>query len=457
MAGDYSWRDSRDDGTYRLPGPDRLGWWAAVAVLVSVLLHVVAFFALDNLKIALGISAPNEVATQNVPVRQVVEMEAYVPDLMPPEEVVAPPPETSALLEEIDILEQLPKDQDLDILPELIEPEFAVQPANPAQEGDPSALAPEIAAGFEVEADLPELGRIETDLPPAAVGQITVDPGSVKADELDLSKFTDELLKRGNSGEVEKGALDGITSLDQLLGLPENVLIGKKTMLPGDLLFEFNSHVLRESAKVGLMKLGLLMDLNPGLHCWIEGHADLVGGDQYNLDLSRRRAESVKGYLVEAMAMEASRIHPRGFGRSQPLVAGGSVDEQAPNRRVEIRMRKDPPPPGDPIRIAPAPPIVQSPETPPARPATPEAPAPKAVMVRPGEAIPVDDPENPVIPRAEPVEMRPDPAPPRALPVETVPPRAQPVQIPPDDGDVPRAEPVRSPPPPPPRAEPVPE
>lgn len=439
MAGYYSWRDTRDDGTYRLPGPDHLGWWATVAVLISILLHVVAFFALDRVKIALGL-APPEVVTQTVPVRQSVEVEPMAIEPLTPEEVVVPPPDTTALLEEIDILEQLPKDQELDILPELIEPEFAIRLSNPAQEGVPEALAPEPVTGFEVDTDLPELGRMESEVPPAAVGQITVDPGAVKADELDLSKFTDDLLKRGDAGQVDKAALDGITSLDQLLGLPENVLVGKKTMLPGDLLFEFNSHILRESAKVGLMKLGLLMDLNPGLYCWIEGHADLVGGDQYNLDLSRRRAEAVKGYLVDSMGMDANRIFPRGFGRSQPLVGDGSVEEQAPNRRVEIRMRQDPPPPGDPIRIAPSPAVA-----PPAVAVPPQAPPPpKAMMVRPGRAIPVDDPNNPVIPRAEPVELPSDLPPPRAEPVEPVEPLP------------PRAEPVTEPPPPnPPRAEPV--
>jgi outer membrane protein OmpA-like peptidoglycan-associated protein len=427
VADSYTWRDMRDDGSYRLPGPDHLGWWAAAAMIVSVLLHVILFFALDHVQIALGIKAPEDTQTGTVEVRQVVEAEPLQLEPLTPEDIIVPPAETSALLEEIDILEQLPKDQELDILPELVEPEFAIRMANPAQEGEPEALAIEAATGFEIDADLPELGRMETDLPAAAVGQVTVDPGAVQADDLDLTKFTEDLLKAGANGKVDKGALDGITSLDELLGLPENVLIGKTTMLPSDLLFEFNSHELRESAKVGLMKLGLLMDLNPGLHCWIEGHADLVGGDQFNLDLSRKRAEAVESYLVKSMAMDDSRIHPRGFGRFKPLVPGGSVDEQAPNRRVEIRMRKTPPPPGDPIKVTPAPTAPPAAETPP----------PKAMIVSPGRAIPVEDPNNPVPPKAAPVLEEPTfpelPTPPRATPVE---PDAPPAAVP-------RAEPVQ--------------
>ena len=157
-------------------------------------------------------------------------------------------------------------------------------------------------------------------LQPAAIGQVTVDPGAVQMDDSELGTFTDDLIKRGAGGNVEHGALDGIASLDDLLDLPPNILLASKTMLPSDLLFEFNSTELRESAKVGLMKLALLMDRNPNLFCWIEGHTDLVGGDEFNLNLSILRAEAVKNYLVESMRMDASKIITRGFGRYQPLV-----------------------------------------------------------------------------------------------------------------------------------------
>ena len=195
---------------------------------------------------------------------------------------------------------------------------------NPALKGDPAAVAMEVSAGLEVDTDLPELGREPEHLKPAEVGQVTVDPGAVPMDDNELGKFTENLIKRGANGSVEKGALDGVASLDDLLGLPPNILLGKKTMLPSDLLFEFNSAELRESAKVGLMKLALLMDRNPNLYCWIEGHTDLVGGDEFNLKLSIRRAEAVKNHLTRSLRMDAAKISTRGFGRYHPLVIGGT-------------------------------------------------------------------------------------------------------------------------------------
>jgi len=406
----YSWRDVRGEETYRLPGPEHIGWWAAAAMLVSVLLHVLVFFALDHMKIALRFKEARELSTQSVDVRQVEIRPMEEEQSLTPENLVVPPTDAASLLEEVDLLDMLPKDQEIDIKPDILEAEYALKMQNPAISGDPEAIALEAATGLEVDAELPDFGRELTELKPAEVGQVTVDPGAVMADDLDLSKFTDNLTKIGAAGKVDKGALDGITSLDDLIDLPPNTLVGKTTMLPSDLLFEFNSAELRESAKVGLMKLGLLIDRNPTLYCWIEGHTDLIGGDDFNLELSRKRAAAVRSYLVDSLKMDGEKIITRGFGRAKPIIPDGTADEQMPNRRVEIRMRKTPPPP-EPIKVTPK-------ITPPPPPV--EETPPKAVLVKPNRPLPIEEP-----PVAQPV---PEPPAPRAQPVEEVPPRAVPIE-----------------------------
>ena len=427
MENEYRWSDTRDADTYRLPGQEHLGRWAAAAMLVSVLLHVVVFFALDHVKIALGIQQDVDLVTEQVSIRQ-VEVKSYDRQQEAPEEkMITPPDDTAALLDDIDLLEMLPEDVEIDISPDVLDPEYALQMSNPLAEGSIESVAETISSGFEMDDSFPELGRIEEQLEPAATGQITVDPGSLDVDDSELSSFTDELLKRGNDGLVSEGKLDGVESLDDLLDLPPNLLLSKKTLLPSDLLFEFGRAELRESAKIGLMKLALLMDRNPNLYCWIEGHTDLIGTDEKNIVLSERRAEAVKNYLTGSMRMNPERIITRGFGERDPLVASGDADAQAPNRRVEIRMRKTPPT-NEAIKVTPNP-----------RP-TPEPEPERALVVKPDPA-PEPDPPKAILVRPN-VEPRALPEPPRAMIIEEeeepAPLRAQPVE----ELDVPRAQPV---------------
>lgn len=435
MDDGYSWREMRESTPLRLPGPDNLGWWAGVAFFVAVILHVAAFFALGHIKIGLGFTEGAEIETGPVQVEQV---EILSPDRAldpPPEEITPPPPDTNALLEEIDILGKLPEDTEMDLKPDINDPEFAIRLTNPAQEGDPAGVVVDPAQGFDIDTALPELGRTAEPMPLAADAQVIVDPGAAMADDSAIDRFAEDLLKKGAGGNAEVGTLDGVVTLDDMVGLPADVLVGKMTMLPSDLLFEYDSAELRESARVGMMKLALIIEKNPGLYCWIEGHSDLFGTDTYNLELAKRRAAAVKNYLTGTLFLPGEKIETRGFGKTRPILKQGSVEEQAPNRRVEIRLRRKPAPPQ--ITLA------QKAETPAPQPAPPP-PAP--VLVKPQRALPVEEPE-PTAPRAKPVQkpaprVNPLPEPPKARPLDETPPKAEPVEEEPL-----KAEPVEEDPP----------
>ncbi len=425
VANEYSWNVARDRRRYRLPGPDRMGWWATVAMLLSILLHVILFFALDHMKIALRFDQAKELSTRPVSLRQVqVRPSDFERSQPPPEKVVQPPKDTAKLLDDVDLLNVLPKNEPIDIKPQVEQAEYALKLQNPAQAGSPETAAPQAMTGFEIETALPELGREPESIKPAALGQIIVDPGRIDVGDAGLGKFAEDLIKQGANGSVDTGKLDGVVSLDDIGTLSTNALLGAKTMLPSDLLFEFNRAELRESAKVGLLKLTLLIDKNPGLYCWIEGYTDLIGSDEANLALSVQRAESVKRYLC-SIGVNPARIMTRGYGRENPLVPTGTAAQQAKNRRVEIRMRKTPP--TEPQRVLapkratvvqeePAPEPEQIPE-----PIAPEPPPPpKATLVKPKRALPVEEevlpPPSP--PKAAPVSEEDEPAPPlKAEPV----------------------------------------
>lgn len=388
MANGFSWSGAHGS-SYHPPASSRLGWWAALAMLGSLLLHIGVFIALNRIKIALHFEQATELLTKPVAIRPMDAAPVEYPPAPPPDESVKPPTNAAALLEEVDLLAALPKDKEIEMKPDVREAEFALRMENPVAKGEPGAEITEVTSGFEIDSDLPELGRQPEQLKPAEVGQLTIDPGAAQVDDDNVGKLTDEMIRRGAGGKAEQGALNDTASLDDLLGLPANALVSKKTMLPSDLLFEFNSAELRESAKVGLMKLALLMDRNPNLFCWIEGHTDLEGGDDFNLDLSVRRAAAVKRYLVESLRMDASKISTRGFGRYEPIVTSGSRDEQGINRRVEIRMRPSPPT-KDLLTIQPQKAAVVV-----------DSPPPKAVEVKPERALPVE--QDPPAPRALPV------------------------------------------------------
>ena len=137
------------------------------------------------------------------------------------------------------------------------------------------------------------------------------------------------------------GVPAGFSNLDALLSGSGQVGNGTAPILmPTDLLFDYDSANLREGAAASLQKLGRLIQRNPQAVFKVEGHTDSFGTDEYNMDLSQRRAETVKGWLVQNMSIEPDRIQTQGFGKTRLIVpADRSVEEQQLNRRVEIVIR----------------------------------------------------------------------------------------------------------------------
>ena len=133
----------------------------------------------------------------------------------------------------------------------------------------------------------------------------------------------------------------GFSNLDELLSGSGQLGNGTAPILmPTDLLFDYDSAILRPGATASLQKLGRLIQRNPQAVFRVEGHTDSFGSDQYNMDLSQRRAETVKSWLAANMNIDADRVQTQGFGKTHLIVpADRSVEEQQLNRRVEIVIR----------------------------------------------------------------------------------------------------------------------
>jgi OmpA-OmpF porin, OOP family len=111
----------------------------------------------------------------------------------------------------------------------------------------------------------------------------------------------------------------------------------KKIIMRGDTNFEFGKADLLPSAYPVLNNIALSMKDHPDTKWRIEGHTDAIGSDSYNMDLSRRRAESVVNYLVN-QGVERSRLEIIPFGKSMPIATNSTAEGRAMNRRVEIKL-----------------------------------------------------------------------------------------------------------------------
>jgi outer membrane protein OmpA-like peptidoglycan-associated protein len=111
---------------------------------------------------------------------------------------------------------------------------------------------------------------------------------------------------------------------------------GMVITLSGSVLFVTNHSDLLPSAQVKLNEVaGALTKQDAESKIVVEGHTDSQGEASYNQDLSQRRAQSVRDYLV-SRGIAADRITAQGFGLTRPIADNASAEGRANNRRVEI-------------------------------------------------------------------------------------------------------------------------
>lgn len=103
-----------------------------------------------------------------------------------------------------------------------------------------------------------------------------------------------------------------------------------------DIYFDFNSDRIREESKPTLQEIAELLRKHIDWNLTIEGHTDSIGSDAANLELSRRRAASVKNVLVSDHGIGASRLSTGGHGETRPVDRNDTIEGRARNRRVEL-------------------------------------------------------------------------------------------------------------------------
>ncbi|MFH1435448.1 MAG: OmpA family protein [Pseudomonadota bacterium] len=122
---------------------------------------------------------------------------------------------------------------------------------------------------------------------------------------------------------------------------PKNALVfikKKQIRIKKQIHFEFNSAIIKSDSFVILDSVADLMINHPELQVVeIQGHTDDKGKDDYNMQLSQDRANSVRDYLIAA-GVEPDKLVAKGYGESKPIAPNVTSAGRAKNRRVEFHI-----------------------------------------------------------------------------------------------------------------------
>ena len=102
-----------------------------------------------------------------------------------------------------------------------------------------------------------------------------------------------------------------------------------------DIEFDIDKTDIRPQYNDEVAKVGDFMKKYPTTTAVIEGYTDEVGSDEYNMQLSQRRAESVVKTLVDKFGIDSSRLSAKGYGKTRPVTDNSSDARRQKNRRID--------------------------------------------------------------------------------------------------------------------------
>jgi len=208
---------------------------------------------------------------------------------------------------------------------------------------------PEDKDGFEDEDGCPELDN-DRDGVPDREDQCPMDPEDIDGfkDEdgcPDADNDNDGIPDTTDQCPNEPENFDGIEDGD---GCPEHdrkvIIDGGKIRILDKVFFETNKAIIKQESYDILFQVAETLRQNPQItKVEVQGHTDSRGRDDYNLELSDRRAAAVRDFLVDRGGIGAERLTSKGYGETEPLVNEENEDAWAQNRRVEFIIREEKP------------------------------------------------------------------------------------------------------------------
>ncbi|MBN1694770.1 OmpA family protein [candidate division WOR-3 bacterium] len=117
----------------------------------------------------------------------------------------------------------------------------------------------------------------------------------------------------------------------------ERVGEGIKITFDSGLLFDTGKAALKTASRENLSNLARILNKYKDTNILLEGHTDSDGSEEYNLQLSRSRANAVANYL-ESLQVDPTRFTIMGYGEQQPIASNETMEGKAQNRRVEVAI-----------------------------------------------------------------------------------------------------------------------
>jgi outer membrane protein OmpA-like peptidoglycan-associated protein len=117
----------------------------------------------------------------------------------------------------------------------------------------------------------------------------------------------------------------------------ERVGEGIKITFDSGLMFATDQSALNTETKENLTNLSSTLEKYEDTNVLIEGHTDNTGTNEYNMELSKKRASSVQDYLV-SLGLNYQRLQIAGYGENQPITENDSASGRQANRRVEVAI-----------------------------------------------------------------------------------------------------------------------
>jgi len=161
----------------------------------------------------------------------------------------------------------------------------------------------------------------------------------------DLKTETDDRLAE-LSGKTEKAVAIGsnaMTAAEEAKAAAAKAADGKliwsETLSDDRVKFSFDqTEIPAEAASLLDDLAGKIKAYGKAVYVEIEGHTDNIGSDDYNMELSGKRAEAVRRYMNEKGGIPLHAISVIAFGESNPVADNGSSDGRSANRRVVVRV-----------------------------------------------------------------------------------------------------------------------